>query len=155
MSWVLLRDFDRKIEDAPSRCEICATPYDRRPKRQSRPRLSGTACSFRRRRTLLVKNYECTNFTAIRCYFRLSILQRYKRRKYCLKQCSLLTNRDICHRKMVADLYEPNDTKRILLKPIRAGQFKQSAYFLNRLRIYTAKSKINKSGSSLSGSIDI
>ena len=36
ISWVLLRDFDRKIEDAPRRCEICATPDDRRPKSQSR-----------------------------------------------------------------------------------------------------------------------
>ena len=39
MSWVLLRDFDRKIEDAPRRYEICATPDDRRPKNQSRPRV--------------------------------------------------------------------------------------------------------------------
>ena len=43
ISWVLLRDFDRKIEDAPRCCDICATPDDRRPKNQSRPRLSGTA----------------------------------------------------------------------------------------------------------------
>ena len=42
ISWVLLRDFDSKIEDVPRRCEIYATPDDRRPKSQWCPRLSGT-----------------------------------------------------------------------------------------------------------------
>ena len=59
-----------------------------------------------------------------------------------LKPCSLSTNEDIRDRKtsfQSADLYEPSDIKRIRLKPTRAAQFKRSAYFLNRLRIYKLK----------------
>ena len=53
------------------------------------------------------------------------------------KPRNLSTNEDMCDRKkalQLADLYAPSDTKRILLKPTRAAQFKQSAYFLNRPR---------------------
>ena len=64
------------------------------------------------------------NFTAIRCSFRLFILQSDKRKNtHYLKQCSFSKNEDICDRKTAfksANLYESNDTKQILLKSTRA-----------------------------------
>ena len=51
-----------KLKISQHCCEIYATPDDRRPRSQSRPRLSGTAWSFRWKWKLLVKNYEYTKF---------------------------------------------------------------------------------------------
>ena len=78
ISWVLLQDFDRKIEDAPRRCEICATPDDRRPKSQSCQELLDRLDEDE---NLLSRIMSTQNFTAIRCSLKLSILQSDKRKK--------------------------------------------------------------------------
>ena len=76
---------------------------------QSRPRLSGTAWSFRWRRKLLVKNYGytkfyCNSLLLQAAYFRIrqtkkTLFTYNKRKKHSFLTCSSSTSEDICHRK--------------------------------------------------------
>ena len=93
ISWVLLRDFDRKIEGALRLCEIYATPDDRRPKSK--------------RIRVCQELIDCSDEDVNSCQESLQFVapsgcpfyNPTNEKTLYLKPCSLLTNDVICDRK--------------------------------------------------------